>query len=83
VQEKVERNWNPASENKGDSVVVAFTIKSDGSIAGPSLVKGSGNETLDGLALRAVTLAAPFGKLPPGVAEDKYDMVCTLRPVKK
>ena len=83
VQEKVERNWNPSSENRGDSVIVAFTINSDGSISEPKLFKESRNGTLNDLALQAVKLAAPFAKLPPGVPDNKYDMLCTLRPARK
>jgi TonB family protein len=83
VQEKVERNWNPSTENRADSVVVAFTINSDGSISEPSIFRGSQNGTINDLALRAVKLAAPFSKLPPGVPENKYDMLCTLRPARK
>lgn len=83
VQEKVERNWNPTSENRQDSVVVAFTIYSDGSISEPALERESSNTTLNELALRAVKMAAPFAKLPPGVSENKYDMLCTLRPSRK
>lgn len=83
VQEKVERNWNPSTGSRNDSVVVAFTIRSDGSISEPAIYKKSANATLNELALRAVSLAAPFSKLPPGVPENKYDMLCTLRPARK
>jgi TonB family protein len=83
VQEKVERNWNPSSENRTDSVIVAFTINADGSISEPKLFKESRNGTLNDLALQAVKLAAPFAKLPPGVPDNKYDMLCTLRPSRK
>jgi TonB family protein len=82
TQEKIERYWNPSSENKNDSVVVSFTIYSDGSISEPELQKKSGSSTLDNFALRAVKLAAPFGRLPPGVSDNKYEMVCTLRPTR-
>jgi TonB family protein len=83
VQDKVERNWNPSSGGRNDSVVVAFTISSDGSISEPSLSRESQIASLNELALRAVKLAAPFSKLPPGVPENKYDFLLTLRPVRK
>lgn len=83
VQQKLERNWNPPTENKGIKVVVSFTIHSDGTISEPSISSSSGNSTIDNLAVRAVKLSAPFGKLPPGFAGDKLDLSCTLIPTRK
>ena len=82
TQEKIARYWNPPSENKNDSVVVSFTINSDGAISEPAIFQKSGSTALDECALRAVKLAAPFGKLPPGVSGNKYEMTCTLRPTR-
>jgi TonB family protein len=82
TQEKIERYWNPFSENKSDSVVVSFTIYGDGSISTPAIYRKSGNSMLDNAALKAITLAAPFGKLPPGVSGNQYEMMCTLRPTR-
>ena len=82
TQEKIERFWNPPDENRNDSVIISFTIYSDGSISSPELFRKSGRMTLDDLALRVVRLAAPFGKLPPGVSGDRYEMMCTLRPTR-
>ena len=83
VQQKIERFWNPASENKNISVVVSFTIYSDGSISEPAIEKGSGDASLDNLALRAVKSAAPFGKLPLSFAADKQEFSCKLIPLRK
>ena len=83
VQQKIEQYWTPPSENRNISVVVAFTIFADGSISEPQIEKGSGNASLDEMALRAVRLAAPFRKLPLSVAADKKDFICTLIPVRK
>lgn len=83
VQQKLERYWNPTSENRTLKVVVAFTIMADGSISEPSIYTSSGNGSLDNLALRAVRLAAPFGKLPPGFKGDRLDLNCTLIPTRK
>jgi TonB family protein len=82
TQEKIERYWNPSFENKKDSVVISFTIYSDGAISAPAIYRRSGSSALDNAALRAVTLAAPFGKLPPGVSGNQYEMMCTLRPTR-
>jgi len=82
TQEKIEHYWSPSFENKKDSAVVSFTIYSDGSISIPTIYRKSSSSTLDNLALRAVRLAAPFGKLPPGVSDNQYEMTCTLRPTR-
>ncbi|MBN1577467.1 MAG: TonB family protein [Chitinispirillaceae bacterium] len=83
VQQKLERYWNPGSENRTVKVIVSFTIHQDGSISDPSIHSSSGNGMLDNLALRAVKLAAPFGKLPPGFADNRLDLNCTLIPTRK
>ena len=83
VQQKLERYWNPTTENRSIKVIVAFTIHQDGTISEPSISSTSGNSTLDNLALRAVKLAAPFGKLPPGFEGNRLDLNCTLIPTRK
>jgi protein TonB len=83
VRNKIETFWNPTSENKNLKVIVAFTIFSDGSISEPVVVKSSGNSSIDNLALRAVKMAAPFGRLPPGFTGDKLELNCTLIPTRK
>jgi TonB family protein len=80
IQQKISRYWNPPNENRNLSVEVIFTIRRDGSINEPRLGKPSGNETLDNLALRAVNLAAPFGKMPAGFSGNKIDLTVTLIP---
>ena len=80
IQQKISRYWNPPTENRSLSVEVQFTVYRDGSITEPRLVTPSGNGTLDNLALRAVNLAAPFGKMPAGFSGNKIDLTVTLIP---
>jgi TonB family protein len=80
IQKKISSFWNPPTENRGISVEVAFTVHRDGSITEPRLAKPSGNGTLDNLAMRAVNLAAPFGKMPPGFSGNKIELTVTLIP---
>lgn len=82
VQNKIQRYWNPPTENKKLNVVVAFTIFSDGSISEPTVIKSSGDKTLDNLAIRAVRLAAPFGKLSVGFNSKSVDIHVTLKPTR-
>lgn len=83
VQQKLERFWNPPTENNSIKVVVRFIIYKDGSISEPSITKSSGSHAIDNMAIRAVKLAAPFGRLPPGFSGDKLDLNCTLIPTRK
>jgi TonB family protein len=83
VQQKLERYWNPPSENREIKVIVSFTIFHDGSVSEPSIKRSSGNSSIDNLAIRAVKLASPFGKLPPGFTGDRLDLNCTLIPTRK
>ena len=82
VRNKIEQNWKPPTENRNLAVVVSFTINSDGTATGITVSKSSGNSTIDNLAVRAVTVASPFGKMPPGFSGDKLEISCTLRPTR-
>lgn len=83
VVQKIERYWSPSTENRNVKIQVSFSIQSNGSITEPVLVRSSGNSSLDNLGLRAVKLAAPFGKLPPGFSGDRLDLNLTLIPTRK
>jgi TonB family protein len=83
VQQKIEQNWRPPTENRNLAVVLRFIINSDGSVSDLSVVSSSGDRTLDNLATRAVTIAAPFGRLPAGFSGDKLDINLTLRPTRR
>jgi len=83
VRAKIEQNWRPPTEDRKLEVVVRFYINSDGSAAGINVSKSSGNSTLDNLAIRAVTVSSPFGKLPPGFSGDRLDINLTLRPTRR
>ena len=42
-----------------------------------------GNDVLDKMGLRAVQMAAPFGRLPAGFTGNKLELRCELNPIKK
>jgi TonB family protein len=83
MQNKIEQHWKPAVQNPDIAVMVGFTVHYNGSISGLEVVTGSGNASLDKTALRAVRLASPFGKLPPGFTQKKLEVRCTLRPTRR
>ena len=63
---KVESYWKPPFKDEKIVVVLSFTIFRNGNISEVKVKNSSGNAMLDNLAIRAVKLAAPFGKLPRG-----------------
>jgi TonB family protein len=82
---KVEEQWKPplGLTDKMDAIVVlSFTILQNGAVTDVSVATSSGVSTLDNLALRAIQLAAPFGKLPIGFAENRLDISYKLHYVK-
>ncbi|MDG5816090.1 energy transducer TonB [Chitinispirillales bacterium ANBcel5] len=83
VVQRIERHWIPPFEDRTISVVVKFIIHNDGSISGVEIVRSSGNRTVDNLAIRAVNLAAPFGRLPPGFSGDQLELNITLIPTTR
>ncbi len=80
IQAKVEKNWNPPLKDEQLSVILLFTIYRSGKISDVKLKKSSGNSMLDNLAIRAIKLASPFGKLPHGYPDNKIDLTYTLIP---
>jgi TonB family protein len=85
LKSKVEEQWKPPmglTDKKDAAVVVAFTIEQNGKLGNVSVETSSGVSTLDNLAMRAIQLAAPFGKLPIGFSENRLDITYTLRYVK-
>ncbi len=83
IQSKVERNWKPSINDGSLSVVLKFTIFRNGSISAVTISKSSGHSTLDNLGVRAITLAAPFGKLPHGYPDTRIDLTYTLIPAAR
>jgi protein TonB len=83
IQAKIERFWNPANENRNISVLVVFTIFPTGSISDVRVAKSSGNGMLDDMAIRAVNMAAPFGRMPSGFSGNQLELRCELKPTRK
>lgn len=83
LQMQVERNWKPSVNDDKLSVVLNFSIYTNGKISEVRINKSSGNAVLDNLALRAVKLAAPFGKIPAGWRNKTLDLSYTLIPALK
>jgi protein TonB len=81
VISKVEDNWKPPmglTDRKDAAVTVLFTIQASGEITRVSIAGSSGISVLDNMALKAVSAAAPFGKLPVGYQADRLDITYVL-----
>jgi len=59
-------------------VVLAFTLRADGRLAGVRVAESSGSELLDEAALQAVRDAAPFPPFPEGVGRERWDFTLPL-----
>jgi len=80
IQMKVERNWKPPVNDESIAVVLRFTVFANGKISDVNIAESSGNSVLDNLAVRAVKLAAPFGKIPVGYKDNKLELSYELIP---
>lgn len=78
LQRRVKMNWDPPRENKSKQVVLIFRIAKDGRLLSHSIFKSSGSQNVDGAALRAVRLAAPFKPLPSDYLGDFIDIQFTF-----
>jgi TonB family protein len=86
IRSRVEEKWKPPmglTAKKDAFAVVTFTILASGDVEGVAVSQSSGVATLDNLAMRAIMLAKPFGKLPTGFVEEKLEINYTLYYVKQ
>jgi protein TonB len=67
VHEKLVYPPELAAALEQGEVVVAFTLRSDGSVADVRISRPSGYDEFDAAAVRAVRQAAPFGPVPASV----------------
>lgn len=59
-------------------VMLAFTIRADGRLAGVRVAESSGSEVLDEAALQAVRDAAPFPPFPESIGRERWDFTLPL-----
>lgn len=67
---KIEREFNPPGYLKGNAeCILRFTIMRDGTITGISVVRPSGNNARDQLAMEALRSASPLAALPQEIRQ--------------
>lgn len=75
VMERIRRTRQPRLSGRGVAVV-AFSVGSNGGLAGASIQRSSGNPAIDAAALAHVQRAAPFPAPPPGAGRSfAFDFV--------
>ncbi|MEK6576166.1 MAG: energy transducer TonB, partial [Nitrospirota bacterium] len=75
IKNKIQRYWFPTSNLM---TVVAFSIKSNGEVAGIQVEKGSGNSFFDRSAIRAVMDSTPLPPFPEGFKEKDLNVHFTF-----
>jgi TonB family protein len=83
IVNKIDEHWNPPIQKQGIYAEVSFTIFLNGTISDVAIAHSSGDATIDNLAVRAITLAAPFGKIPATYNSDRLDLSYKLYPYKE
>lgn len=83
IVNKIDEHWNPPIQKTGIYAEVSFTIFLDGNISDVVIAHSCGDATLDNLAVRAIKLAAPFGRIPVTYNTDKLDLSYKLYPYKE
>ncbi len=78
-EEKVRRlsltNYPGLSRNRAyGAIIVSVSIRSDGGLAGVSILRSSGSRELDEAARRIIEMCAPFAAFPPDLRRN-YDVV--------
>lgn len=79
IYEEVKRaKVNPRSRSTG-TVIVKFTIGTDGALLSREVLKSSGTPVLDNAAIAALERAAPFPGIPPEVSPRPMTFTQTFR----
>ena len=83
LQDRVAQRWRtddvPPQLRTAPQVVIAFTIRRDGSLAGlPQIKQSSGMLLLDRSAQRAVVESNPFPAIPPAFTRSTADIELTF-----
>jgi TonB family protein len=75
---QVRRKWYPqipelkeSKESKTGTTVIEFSVQKDGSLQRVHIVNFSGSNSLDAAAIKAITAAAPFSRLPKEYREKR------------
>ncbi|AHB49252.1 biopolymer transporter TonB [Hyphomicrobium nitrativorans NL23] len=79
INEQVQRSKvNPRSRRTG-TVVVKFTVGTDGALLSKDVMTSSGAEVLDRAAIAALERASPFPPIPPDVSRDPMTFTQSFR----
>ncbi len=78
LQRRIKLNWQPPKEKVSQSVVTIFSIDKSGELLNERILKSSGNEEYDNIALQTLRSSAPFRPLPAKFTGNKVDVQFTF-----
>ncbi len=85
VYKRVYSRWKTPTGSKFNDVMVSFTIFSKGNVSNPTIRKGTGDNHLDSIAVRAIMDSVPFPVLPKNLHRSnlKISIIFKYVPEKK
>jgi TonB family protein len=78
LQRRIKKHWFPPKGQASQQVKVQFHLGKDGVLSNTRILKSSGQQVVDGAALRAVENSAPFRPLPDFAAGTGVDFSFTF-----
>lgn len=78
---EVHNNWTPYKASKDYEVTVEFSIKKNGEISSPTIVKST-NPNANASVLNAVNAGAPYEPLPVSYLKDSVKAQIELKYIK-
>jgi TonB family protein len=78
MNKKLYRYWNPPTRDSGYEIVVLIRLNKQGEVLHTTIVKSSGDETLDKAAFEAANKSKPFEPLPKEFTGKTVDCTFTL-----
>ncbi|MFH0810019.1 MAG: cell envelope integrity protein TolA [Pseudomonadota bacterium] len=64
IKRRIEQGWSPTSGAAEGDLMLMFSVENSGQVSRVSLLKSSGNASLDESAVSAVRTAGPFAPMP-------------------
>lgn len=74
LEQRVQSNWEQSDYPKDEAAITAFTINKNGAIAHLHVLRSSGSDKFDNLALDAVRKSNPVDSFPDYVKDDSIQV---------
>ncbi len=77
-QEHIRKYWAPPKTNNSNSVTAYIVLNKDGQVINRSILKSSGDKSVDNAALKAIDESAPLPKFPKEYDKDVVSIQFTF-----